>query len=84
MRLKIQCTDVLPILTFGMYTVGEALVGKTAPILNLGRVGGWLEGEAWKRSTGKVGYLQSWAFESRSWFTRDCTATRGRFKSIQN
>jgi hypothetical protein len=53
MRLKLEiqpqadseCKDVLPImiLAFGMYTVGDTLVGKKTPILNLGRLGGWLE-----------------------------------------
>jgi hypothetical protein len=61
MRLKTQCITVLPILTFGKYTVGDTLVGRTVLKLNSGpgrlARGGWLdsdsEGEA--RSISKLG-----------------------------
>ena len=70
--LKTQCTIVLPILTFGKYTVGDTLVGRTVLKLNSGRLGGWLEGEARRSATGKVAHSQSWAFGSWSRFARAC------------
>jgi hypothetical protein len=54
MRLKTQCTTVLTILTFGKYTVGDTLVGRTVLKLNSGRLGGWLEGEARRSILRKV------------------------------
>ncbi len=71
MRLKTQCTNVLPIMmiltgTFqvGKYTasVGDTLVGgRTVLKLNSGRLGGWLEleGEARRSATGKVAHSSS-------------------------
>jgi hypothetical protein len=54
MRLKTQYATVLPILTFGKYTVGNTLVGRTVLKLNSGRLGGWLEGEARRSILRKV------------------------------
>jgi hypothetical protein len=72
MRLETQCTIVLPILTFGKYTVGDTLVGKTVLKLNSGSLGGWLEGEARRSATGKEAHSHSRAFGSWSRFARDC------------
>jgi hypothetical protein len=40
--------------------------------MNLGRLGGWLDGEAWRSAAGKVAHSQSWAFGSWSRFARAC------------
>ncbi len=76
MQLQTQCTNVLPILTFGKYTVGDTLVGRTVLKLNSGRLGGWLESEARRSATGKVAHSQSWAFGSWSRFLLACHSLR--------
>jgi hypothetical protein len=54
------------------YTVVDTLVGREIPEMNLGRLGGWLEGEARRSATGKVAHSQYWAFGSWSRFARAC------------
>ncbi len=79
MCLKIQCTNVVPNASIWQYTqyyytVVDTLVGREIPEMNLGRLGGWLEGEArrTRSATGKVAHSLSWAFGSWSRFARAC------------
>jgi hypothetical protein len=82
--IKIRCTNVVPSASIWQPQaectvvpgrVHFQVVGRAALKLNLGRVGGWLEGEARRSSTGKVAHSSSHSragFGSWSRFARDC------------
>jgi hypothetical protein len=53
MRLKPSVQNVWQNLDTGRYTVVGTLVGKAVLKLNLGSLGGWLEGESWRSSLRK-------------------------------
>jgi hypothetical protein len=72
MRLKTQSTTVLPILTFGKYTVGDTLVGRTVLKLNYGRLSGWLEIGSRGNAGRKVVHSPTIVFGTCKKFARAC------------
>ena len=77
MRLKTQCTDVVPNASIWQYTVGDTLCRQNSAEIDFWQTG-WLarrrgsEERHWKSATFKVAHSQSWAFGSWSRFARAC------------